>query len=388
MLKNKKILLGITGGIAAYKAAYLASKLTSLGCQVKTIMTSNACKFIQPLTIKSITHQSVTTQYFNHDADIEHISLADWADLTLIAPATANLIGKVAGGIADDLLSTTIMATTSPVLFVPAMNVHMYENPILQRNIQTLVDLDYYFLEPETGQLACGYEGKGRFPEVEETIYHVETYLSYKKDLQNKSILITTGATREKLDPMRFFTNYSSGLMGLALARASYIRGARVKVIAAHIDHPIPYYLKVVRVNNAQEMYEQTIAEFPGNKFTFMVAAVSDYTPSIQHEQKLKKDVDLYLKLARTKDVLAELGKLKQKDQKLIGFAAETNDIRENARRKMNLKNLDFIIANNLKVAGKNDTEIFLISSTEEKNIKGSKFEVAHQVLDQIFHGK
>ena len=224
MLKNKNILLGISGGIAVYKAIDLAGKLTKQGAVVKTIMTKNACEFVSPITFKAITHQPVVTRMFDINAEIEHISLADWADISVIAPATANIIGKVASGIADDLLSTTIMATTSPVLFVPTMNVHMYENPIVQENIRKLSELGYFFIEPDSGKLACGYEGKGRFPEPVEIVYFVKTFLNHKKDLIGKKILVTAGATRENIDPMRFITNFSSGKMGLALARAAFIR--------------------------------------------------------------------------------------------------------------------------------------------------------------------
>ena len=255
MLKRKKILLGITGGIAAYKAVDLASKLTKMGAEVKTVMTANACEFISPITIKSITHQPVITKMFDINADIEHISLADWADIVVIAPATANIIGKTAAGIADDLLSTTLMATTAPVLFVPAMNIHMYENPIVQENIDKLTQLGYFFMEPEFGRLACGYEGKGRYPENDEIIYHIRTYLKYKKDLTGKEVIVTAGASRESIDPMRFITNHSSGKMGLALARAAHIRGANVKLIHSSLTVKVPDYLESIEAITAEEMY-------------------------------------------------------------------------------------------------------------------------------------
>jgi len=385
MLKDKKILLGITGGIAAYKAVELAGKFIKCGASVKTIMTRNACEFITPLTVKSITHNAVITKMFDVEADIEHISLADWADIIVVAPATANIIGKVASGIADDLLSTTIMATQAPKLFVPSMNVHMFENPILQENITKLSKLGYLFMEPEEGMLACGYEGKGRFPSVDEIVYFAKSYLFYKKDLVKKRILITAGATRENIDPMRFITNFSSGKMGLALARAAHIRGGDVTLISANLNVEIPYYLNNKKTSTAEEMFKHTISSFTEKEVTFMVAAVSDFTPSEISKQKIKKDKNLNLELIRTKDILTELGKLKSENQILVGFAAESEDIIQNAKLKSKRKNLDFIITNNLKVAGKDKTEISFIGKDIEEKIKGDKFFVAHKILDLIF---
>ena len=388
MLKDKRILLGITGGIAAYKSVDLASKLTKSGAVVKTVMTRNACEFISPLLLKSITHQSVSVEQFNLNADIEHISLADWADLLVIAPATANIIGKAAGGIADDLLSTIITATISPILFVPAMNVHMYENKIVQRNIEILKKYGYFFAEPETGKLACGYEGKGRFPQVEEIIYHIKTYLNYKGDLIGKKILVTAGATRENIDPMRFISNYSSGKTGLALARAAFLRGAEVKFVVASVNENIPDYLDSVKTENAAEMYETVMKLFPDYETVIMAAAVSDYTPESPAERKIKKGENLSLKLRRTNDILAEMGKRKGKNQKLIGFAAESENIEKNALVKLEKKNLDFIVANDLKVAGKQETEVIIIGKDFRKKIAGDKFEVAHSILDEIFRSE
>ena len=384
MKKNTKVLLGVTGGIAAYKAIDLASKLTKSGCIVKTIMTKSACEFVSPITFKSITHQTVTTKMFDESADIEHISLADWADIVVIAPATANIIGKVASGIADDVLSTTIMAATAPILFVPAMNVHMFENKIVQDNINKLVNYGYFFIEPEFGKLACGYEGKGRFPKNEEIIFHIETFLNRKQDLIGRTILITSGATREKIDPMRFITNYSSGKMGVALARAAAIRGAEVKLITANTFENLPEYIETVNITTAEEMYNETLKAFPKSNITIMAAAVSDFTPQITAEHKIKKGEELKLELKRTKDVLAKLGEIKTDSQTLVGFAAETQNLRENALDKLKRKNMDMIVANNLKVAGKKDTEVMLLTSETEKSCSGSKFEVAQHILDFI----
>ncbi|MBT3756525.1 MAG: bifunctional phosphopantothenoylcysteine decarboxylase/phosphopantothenate--cysteine ligase CoaBC [Candidatus Cloacimonetes bacterium] len=388
MLKDKKILLGITGGIAAYKAVDLASKLTKMGAEVKTIMTSHACEFVSPITFKSITHQPVITKMFDVEADIEHISLADWADFVVLAPATANIIGKTASGIADDLLSTTIMATTAPVLFVPAMNIHMYENPIVQENITKLTNYGYFFMEPEFGILACGYEGKGRYPRNEEIIFHIGTYLKYKKDLAGRNVLITAGANREQIDPMRFITNHSSGKMGLALARAAHIRGANVKFIHASISEYIPEYLNSVQAISAEDMHDVILEEYTDFKITFMTAAVADYTPVNSSKQKIKKSDELNLELKRTKDILKELGEIKNSKQILVGFAAESENLKQNALKKIKKKNLDFICANNLSVSGKNDTEILVLGDGMEVKLNGNKFSVAHQVLDITLNKK
>lgn len=384
MLKDKKILLGITGGIAAYKAVDLASKLTKMGAEVKTVMTAHACEFVSPITFKSITHQPVITKMFDIESDIEHISLADWADLVVIAPATANIIGKTASGIADDLLSTTIMATTAPVLFVPAMNIHMYENPIVKENITKLSNLGYFFMEPEFGILACGYEGKGRYPENEEIVFHIVTYLKYKKDLSGKNVLVTAGASQEEIDPMRFIMNHSTGKMGLALARAAHIRGANVKFIHSSISTKAPEYIDSVKAVSAEEMYNSVLKEYSNSDITFMTAAVADYTPAKPSKQKIKKSDDLNLELKRTKDILEELGKRKNKDQVLVGFAAESEDIKKNALQKIEKKNLDFICANNLNVSGKDDTEILVLGEGTEIKLIGNKFSVAHQIIDII----
>lgn len=384
MLKDKKILLGITGGIAAYKAVELASKLTKMGAEVKTIMTAHACEFVSSITFKSITHQPVITKMFDIESDIEHISLADWADLVVIAPATANIIGKTASGIADDLLSTTIMATTAPVLFVPAMNIHMYENPIVKENITKLSNLGYFFMEPEYGILACGYEGKGRYPENEEIVFHIVTYLKYKKDLSGRNVLVTAGASREEIDPMRFITNHSTGKMGFALARAAHIRGANVKFIHSSISAKAPEYIDSIKAVSAEEMYNAVLKEYPNSDITFMTAAVADYTPAKPSKQKIKKTDDMNLELKRTKDILKELGEKKTSAQILIGFAAESENLKENALTKIKKKNLDFICANNLNVSGKDDTEILVLGEGKEIKLIGSKFSVAHQIIDLI----
>jgi len=384
MFKDKKVLLGITGGIAAYKAVNLASSLTKMGAEVRTIFTKNATELLQPLTVKSITHQPVVTELFNLGADIEHISLADWADITIIAPATANIIGKVASGIADDLLSTTIMATTSPVLFVPAMNIHMYQNPIVQRNIKELTELGYFFMDPEAGMLACGYTGKGRFPKVEEIIYYAKSHLNHHRDLVGKKFMITAGASVEKIDPMRFISNKSTGLMGINLARAAYIRGAEVKLIHADVSVAIPEYLDVQQALSAEEMYQQVTTEQADYDTIIMTAAVADYTIKKPAGQKIKKGEYLTLELVRTKDILAHLGESRTQNQILVGFAAESENILKNGKLKLEKKKADFIVANDLQVAGKDLTSISIISHSEVVEFSGNKFEAANKILDII----
>jgi len=384
MFKDKKILLGITGGIAAYKAVNLASSLTKMGAEVRTIFTKNATELLQPLTVKSITHQPVVTELFNLGADIEHISLADWADITVIAPATANIIGKVASGIADDLLSTTIMATTSPVLFVPAMNIHMYQNPIVQRNIKDLTDLGYFFMDPEAGMLACGYTGRGRFPKVEEIIYYAKSHLNHKLDLVGRKFMITAGASVEKIDPMRFISNKSTGLMGINLARAAYIRGAEVKLIHADVSVSIPEYLNKQEAPSAEEMFQQVTAEKNNFDTIIMTAAVADYTLKEPAKHKIKKGENLTLELVRTKDILKHLGENRLANQTLVGFAAESENILENGKLKLKKKKADFIVANDLKVAGKDSTSIAIITKNEVVDFSGNKFEAANKILDIV----
>lgn len=384
MLQGKKILLGVTGGIAVYKAVDLASRLKKEGAEIKVIMTENACQFITPLTFRSITHETVTVKAFDAEAEIKHISLADWADLIVIAPATANIIGKIAAGIADDLLSTVVMASTAPKLIVPAMNVHMYENPIVQGNIKQLTNLGYRFMEPEEGILACGYKGKGRFPKPEEIVYHIKSSLHFKLDLSGKHILITAGGCREQIDPMRFIGNYSSGKMGLALARAAQIRGARVTLIMGSTSEKIPPQIRCINVETSADFYREVIKISSDFDVIIMAAAISDFTPATKSEIKIKKADDLQLELIRTKDILAELGTIKPKGQILIGFAAESHNIIENARKKLIKKNLDFIVANSLEVAGKDETEIIIISSDSEKSMQGNKFLIANNILGTI----
>lgn len=385
MLQDKKILLGVTGGIAAYKAVDLASRLKKSGALVKVIMTKNACEFITPLTFRSITHETVTTKAFDNDAEIKHISLADWADLIVIAPATANIIGKIANGIADDLLSTVVMASTADKLIVPAMNVHMYENPIVQENISKLSSVGYRFMEPEEGVLACGYKGKGRLPNPVEILYFIKSVLQYPMIEKKQKMLITAGPCREKIDPMRFISNYSSGKMGLALARAAHIRGFEVTLIIGHTTEEIPSYFNTINVETADEFYRETTEIASNFDAIIMTAAISDYRPVKISKEKIKKSDSLSLVLERTRDILYELGQKKPTDQTLVGFAAESENIILNAKQKLEKKNLDMIIANNLKVAEKNNTEVELITEKDNITLTGTKFDVANKIIGAIW---
>jgi phosphopantothenoylcysteine decarboxylase/phosphopantothenate--cysteine ligase len=389
MVKNKNIVLGITGGIAACKALELASLLKKQGAIVRTILTKNALEFITPLSFKAITHDLVLVDNFDLENEIAHITLADWADIFVIAPATANIIGKIAAGIADDLLTSTLLACTKKILIVPAMNIHMYENKILQENITKLKSYNFYFIEPETGELACGYTGKGRFPKSEEILYYIKSLLNFESDMNGKKVLVTAGATQQKIDPMRYLTNISSGRMGVEIARAAAIRGAEVTLVHGSLKIEPPYFIRQsIPAFSAKEMYDVCLKMAPEQDFIFKSAAVSDYTPEKQEEQKIKKGADLKLNLQRTDDILAELGKRKNAKQLIIGFAAESENVLQNARAKRLSKNCDFMVANHLQTAGKMESELTILSAEKEKQISGDKFLCANQILDFIVYGK
>ncbi|MCK9329207.1 MAG: bifunctional phosphopantothenoylcysteine decarboxylase/phosphopantothenate--cysteine ligase CoaBC [Candidatus Cloacimonetes bacterium] len=389
ILKNKKIILGVTGGIAAYKSIELASLLKKKGAQVKVVMTKSAMEFVSPLTFRSITQETVSHLLFNNDSPIEHISLSDWADLLVIAPATGNMIGKIANGIADDLLSTVVMASTCPKLIVPAMNVNMLENPITQANIIKLKELNYWILKPATGRLACGYEAKGRLPEPSEIQYAIKNiFLSIDNhlDFKGKKVLITAGASIEKLDPMRFISNVSSGKMGINLAKSAFLRGAEVTLIHSNVSETLPYYTTNIEALSAEEMYKETLKIAKDFDIIIMCAAVADFTPETYQTQKIKKsNTDkISIQLLKTKDILTELSKLKLSNQKLIGFAAETQNIEEYAKQKLITKNLDMIIANNLETASKSDTQITIIGKNFSNQFTGDKHLIANIILDYI----
>lgn len=387
---SANIVLGVTGGIAAYKSLQVASSLTKLNHNVYTIMTESAAEFVNPITFHSITHLPVESKLFSTTtSEVKHIGLADKADLFLIAPATANFIAKAAAGIADDLLTTAILATRAPIMIAPSMNVHMFENPVVQRNMQTLEDLGYKIITPAAGYLACGYQGRGRLPEPERLVEEIKKELS-KKDLQNKKILITAGPTREALDPVRFLTNHSSGKMGYALARAASYRGAEVKLVSGPTELEPPLGVELIRVESAAEMKDEVLKDADTADIIIMAAAVADYRPSKYSSQKIKKkDGDLNLKLERTTDILAELGKMKAKSQLLIGFAAESENLLENAQQKLRKKQADYIIANDISnkniAFGSDKNQVNILSEegiTKLPLLKKEK--LAHKIFDYI----
>ena len=385
-----KILLCVTGGIAAYKAIDLASQLTKSGFEVKIALTKNAQRFVSALSFSAIINQGVHTNLFENSDPIPHIHLADWADLTIVAPATANIIAKAAQGIGDDLVSTILLSQPKPVLFVPAMNVHIYEHPATQNNLKILKERGNYILEPETGLLACGYEGKGKYPPNEEVIYAIRCYLKYPANLTGKKILVTAGATAEPIDPMRMITNKSSGKMGLSIARAFALRGAEVTLVYGIVTETIPYYMKKsIFAPTAKLMYDAVMKQSKNYDIIVQCAAVSDYKPIKASTQKIKKSKNFNLELIATPDILEQLGKNKFPKQKLIGFAAESEHILENAKEKLQKKNLDLICANNLETAGKDETTLNLIRAGATKTTKpiqltGNKFDVALDLVEHI----
>ncbi len=392
MLKDKTILLGVTGGIAAYKAVELLRLYIKAGAEVFVVMTASAREFVTPLTFQTLSGNPVHTDLFNlyQEREIGHISLADRADLVVVAPATANLIGKTANGLADDLLSTTLMATKAPVLFVPAMNVNMFENSVYQMNQQKLEQLGYHFLEPDTGFLACGWEGKGKMPDPER-IFEETLRLLTPQDLAGQTVLVTAGPTREELDPVRYLSNYSSGKMGYAIARAARRRGARVILVSGPTALAAPAGVELVPVVSARQMREAVLARLEEATVVIKAAAVADYRPAMRAEQKIKKGVEgaLILPLEKNPDILAELGRNKG-NRLLIGFAAETVDLVENARKKLTEKNLDLIVANDVSRSDAGfdvDTNavrlLYRDGSGEELPLLG-KDEVADQLLDRI----
>ncbi|HPB43939.1 MAG TPA: bifunctional phosphopantothenoylcysteine decarboxylase/phosphopantothenate--cysteine ligase CoaBC [Candidatus Syntrophosphaera sp.] len=387
---DKNILLGVSGGIAAYKAIDLASKLSKAGYSVKTILTENASRFVAGINFAAITHGSVHSQLFEDADPIPHITLADWADLIVVAPATANILAKAAQGIADDLLSTTLLAHAEPVLYVPAMNVNMYQSQATQANLNILRVRGNHVLEPNTGLLACGYEGKGKYPPNAEVANAIRCYLEYPEDLDGISVLVTAGATAEPIDPMRLITNKSSGRMGLAIARAFALRGAKVTLVHGLMEETPPYYLhQAIFAPTVQLMYDAVIKAAKGCRIIVKCAAVSDFKPLKASSHKIKKGGSLNLELAPTPDILAQLGKQKTKKQKLVGFAAETDNLIANAREKLQKKNLDLICVNHLDTAGADQTTLSVISAGDNKNKKtlqlsGDKFEVALRLVERI----
>lgn len=391
---SANIVLGVTGGIAAYKSLQVASDLTKLNHNVYTIMTESAAEFINPLTFHSITHLPVESKLFSTTtSEVKHIGLADKADLFLIAPATANFIAKAAAGIADDLLTTVILATEAPIMVAPSMNVHMFENQIVQRNMDILEDYGYDIITPASGYLACGYTGKGRLPEPERLVEEIK-YKLCPKDLKNKKVLVTAGPTQESIDPVRFLTNHSSGKMGYALAKAAAYRGAEVKLISGPTELEVPLNTKNINVQTAAEMKKEVFKEFNWSDITIMAAAVADYKPKIIKKQKIKKTTDnLSLELERTADILFGLGKKKRKDQLLIGFAAETENLIKNAQKKLNKKQADYIVANDISnkniAFGSDENRVSIISEKGISNLPLlDKGKLAHEIFDYIIKNK
>ena len=393
MLKNKYVVLGVTGSIAAYKAASLASALTKLHCDVQVIMTANAANFIHPVTFETLTGRKCLLDTFdrNFSFEVEHISVAKRADLVLVAPASANVIGKLAHGIADDMLTTTLMACTCPKLISPAMNTAMYENPVLQDNLRLLEKYGYQIIEPASGHLACGDSGKGKMPEPDELLSWVLKEIAYKKDLTGKKILVTAGPTQESIDPVRFITNHSSGKMGYAIARAAMLRGADVTLVTGPVSIAPPPFVRVVPVLSAEDMFQAVTSVSDRQDAVIKAAAVADYTPLSVSDQKVKKkDGEMSIELKRTKDILKFLGEHKPDGQFLCGFSMETENMLQNSRKKLAQKHVDMIVANSLRTSGAGfgtDTNVVTLITRdgEEELPLMSKDEVAHQILNRIF---
>lgn len=391
MLKGKHVLLGVTGGIAAYKIASLGSMLVKLNADVHVIMTKNAEQFISPVTFESLTGNKVIDDTFERNSGyhVAHIAMAAEADVVMIAPATANVIAKLAHGIADDMLTSTMLACTAPVLVSPAMNTHMYENPMTQENIEKLKTLGYKLIEPSFGYLACGDTGKGKMPEPEVLCECILQEIACEKDMAGKKVLITAGPTRESIDPVRYITNHSTGKMGYALAENAARRGAEVTLISGPTQLKKPHYIKIIDVITAEEMYQAVEKEFDSQDIVVMSAAVADYRPEVVAENKIKKsDGEMSISLTRTKDILGTFAQQKTK-QFICGFSMETEHMLENSRAKLKKKNLDMIVANNLKVTGAGfgtDTNVVTIiteDSCEELPIM-KKEEVAGVIFDRI----
>lgn len=395
MVRNKNVILGVSGGIAAYKACALASKLTQAGANVKVIMTDSAREFVSPLTFQALSRNPVYTDTFDEKdpEKIAHIDVADWADIALIAPATANILGKLAGGIADDMLSTTLLATRASVYVAPAMNVHMYAHPAVIRNMKQLEAWGYHFIEPGAGYLACGYVGKGRLEEPETIINVMEAHqnrVAYQP-FKGKKVLVSAGPTREIIDPVRFFTNRSSGKMGFAIAEAAAEAGAEVTLVAGPSNETTEKRLiQRVDVISAEEMYEEMHRHFTNSDIVIKAAAVADYRPKEQHTEKMKKqEGSLQIELERTKDILQSLGEIKNK-QFLVGFAAETSNPEAYGTQKLKEKNLDAIVINNVAASGagfESDTNIatYINKELQEEAIAlASKKEVARKIITFI----
>ena len=391
MLKGKTVLLGVTGGIAAYKAAALASALVKQHAAVEVVMTQHATEFITPLTFEQLTGRKVMVDTFDRNFvhQVEHISLAQRTDLVLIAPATANICAKLAHGLADDMLTTTVLACRCPKLIAPAMNTNMYENPVTQDNLDTLRRYGWEVISPASGRLACGAVGPGKLPEPEDLLQYVLRQLALPHDLSGKRILISAGPTQEALDPVRYLTNHSTGKMGYALARMAMLRGAEVTLVSGPVSIAPPPFIRLIPIVSARDMFEAITTNAADSDYIFMAAAVADYTPAQYADDKIKKhDADMQIPLKRTQDILGHLGAHRTDGQIICGFSMETRDMLENSRAKLQKKNVDMICANNLKVPGAGfgvDTNV--ITMITRDNITElpllTKDETANAILDK-----
>ena len=394
MLKGKTVLLGITGSIAAYKIAYLASALKKLHADVHVLMTENATNFINPITFETLTGNKCLVDTFdrNFQFQVEHVSIAKKADVVMIAPASANVIGKIANGLADDMLTTTVMACRCRKIFAPAMNTAMYENPIVQDNIKKLQHYGYEVITPASGYLACGDTGAGKMPEPETLLEYILREVAFEKDLSGKKILVTAGPTQEAIDPVRCLTNHSSGKMGYAIAKMAMLRGAEVTLVSGPTAIEPPLFVKVVPVTSARDMFEAVTGVSDQQDIIIKAAAVADYTPiTVNTEKTKKKEGEASIALKRTTDILSWLGEHKEKGQFLCGFSMETENMLENSKKKLEKKHADMIVANNLKVAGAGfgtDTNVVtLITKEGAKELPiQTKDEVSCEILNEIMN--
>lgn len=392
MLKGKTVVLGVTGSIAAYKIANLTSMLTKLHCDVHVIMTKNATNIINPITFETLTAHKCLVDTFdrNFNYNIEHVALGEKADVVLVAPASANVIGKMAAGIADDMLTTTLLACKCKKIVAPAMNTNMYENPVVQANLKKLKEFGMEVIEPASGMLACRVEGKGKLPSEDVLLEYILREIQFEKDMTGKKVLVTAGATQEAIDPVRYITNHSTGKMGYALAKIATHRGAEVTLVTAPTNLPAPLFVDVVPVISAQDMFEAVKERAPQMDIIIKAAAVADYTPvSVSDEKIKKKDGDLPLPMKRTTDILAFLGEHRKPGQFICGFSMETENLVENSKKKLQKKNADLIVANNLRDEGAgfgSDTNV--VTLVMEEGIVElpcmSKEQVAEAVLDAI----
>lgn len=396
MLKGKTILLGVTGGIAAYKSASLASLLVKAGAEVHVLMTENAKNFINPIVFETLTSHKCVTDTFdrNFEFNVEHVALANRADLVMIAPATANVIAKLAHGIADDMLTTTVLACRCPKVIAPAMNTAMYENTITQDNMKLLEKYGMEVITPASGYLACGDTGAGKMPEPDVLIQYIYKNCACEKDMKGMKVLVTAGPTQESIDPVRYITNHSSGKMGYSIAYAAMLRGAEVTLVTGKTNLTPPMFVKVVPVTSAKDMYEGVTSRSDEMDIIIKAAAVADYRPSHVADEKMKKaDAELSIPLERTDDILKHLGEHKLKGQFLCGFSMETQNMLENSKKKLEKKNLDMIVANNVKIPGagfQGDTNVvtFITPDTVEELELMKKEEVANRLLDKILEIK